>query len=129
MARKPRRSATRPTSGLKTPGIWIGAAAQASRRRRPGLGSGGLGVIGAPAESTKKAIPVLRTLYLVLRSGARRWRMARQGRVLIWVVVALLVVFLGLIGYQKFVNRSRVSSDPERLKELQDAKNLADEES
>jgi outer membrane protein assembly factor BamB len=55
--------------------------------------------------------------------------MARQGRVLIWVVVALLVVFLGLIGYQKFVNRSRVSSDPERLKELQDAKNLADEES
>jgi outer membrane protein assembly factor BamB len=55
-----------------------------------------------------------------------RWR--RQGRAMVWVLVALLAVFLGLLAYQRFVNRGHVNPDPDLLEELQTATLLEDEE-
>src|SRR5262245_57550251 len=51
----------------------------------------------------------------------------RRGRILIWVLAAVLLVFLGLIAYHKFVNRPRFNANTDLLQEFQSATLVEDE--
>jgi outer membrane protein assembly factor BamB len=46
---------------------------------------------------------------------------SRPGRVLLWVSAGLMVIFLGLVAFQKFVHRLRFSHDADLVRELASA--------